>query len=84
MAHGGGIPWATPGLSPALIGIGYIIGPRYAFINIAGGVLAWWVLIPLLLFFDPDLPKRLTAAAAASTCGLHALVQHRAADRRRA
>ena len=60
VVHGGGIPWATPGLSPALIGIGYIIGPRYSFINTAGGVLAWWVLIPLLLFFDPDLPKRLT------------------------
>lgn len=47
--RGGGVPWSTPALSPALIGIGYIIGPRYAFINIAGGVLAWWVLIPLIL-----------------------------------
>ena len=28
--------------------------------NVAGGVLAWWVLIPLLLFFDPDLPRRMT------------------------
>lgn len=46
---GGGVPWSTPALSPALIGIGYIIGPRYAFINVAGGVLAWWVLIPLIL-----------------------------------
>lgn len=48
----GGIPWSTPALSPALIGIGYIIGPRYAFINVAGGVLAWWVLIPLILFIQ--------------------------------
>jgi putative OPT family oligopeptide transporter len=46
---GGGIPWSTPALSPALIGIGYIIGPRYACITVAGGVLAWWVLIPLIL-----------------------------------
>ncbi|MBC8165816.1 MAG: oligopeptide transporter, OPT family [Bryobacteraceae bacterium] len=45
----GGIPWSTPALSPALVGIGYIIGPKYAFINIAGGILAWWVLIPLIL-----------------------------------
>jgi putative OPT family oligopeptide transporter len=60
IAHGGGIPWTTPALSPALIGIGYIIGPRYAFVNVAGGVLAWWVLIPLLLFFDPDLPRRVS------------------------
>jgi putative OPT family oligopeptide transporter len=63
VTHGGGIPWATPALSPALIGIGYIIGPRYAFINVSGGVLAWWVLIPLLLFFDPDLPQRFSTSA---------------------
>lgn len=62
VAHRGGIAWTTPGLSPALIGIGYIIGPKYASINVAGGVLAWWVLIPLLLFFDPDLPQLLGGA----------------------
>jgi putative OPT family oligopeptide transporter len=50
--YAGGIPWSTPALSPALIGIGYIIGPRYAFINVAGGVLAWWVLIPLILLIQ--------------------------------
>ena len=61
VTHTGGIAWTTPALSPALIGIGYIIGPRYAFVNVAGGVLAWWVLIPLLLFFDPDLPRRVSA-----------------------
>jgi putative OPT family oligopeptide transporter len=59
VTHGGGIPWTTPALSPALIGIGYIIGPKHAFVSAAGGVLAWWVLIPLLLFFDPDLPRRM-------------------------
>ena len=62
VTHTGGIAWTTPALSPALIGIGYIIGPRYAFVNVAGGVLAWWVLIPLLLFFDPDLPRRVSAS----------------------
>jgi putative OPT family oligopeptide transporter len=63
VVHGGGVYWSTPNLSPALIGIGYIIGPRLASINAAGGVIAWWVLIPLLLFFDPDLPRRLGAGA---------------------
>ncbi len=52
--RGGGVPWSTPAMSPALIGIGYLIGPKYAFINIAGGVLAWWVLIPLILTIQPD------------------------------
>jgi putative OPT family oligopeptide transporter len=59
VTHGGGIAWTTPSLSPALVGIGYIIGPRLASVNVSGGVLAWWVLIPLLLFFDPDLAARL-------------------------
>ncbi|MCZ2080073.1 MAG: oligopeptide transporter, OPT family [Bryobacteraceae bacterium] len=65
VTHLGGIPWSTPSLSPALIGIGYIIGPTLASINVSGGIIAWWVLIPLLLFFDPDLPHRLGIAAEA-------------------
>ncbi|MEO7651537.1 MAG: oligopeptide transporter, OPT family [Bryobacteraceae bacterium] len=60
VAHAGGIPWTTPNLSPALIGIGYIIGPRLSAITFAGGLIAWWVLIPLLLFFDPDLARRIS------------------------
>jgi OPT family oligopeptide transporter len=59
VTHFGGIPWSTPSLSPALIGIGYIIGPSLAAINFSGGLLAWWIFIPLLLFFDPDLPRRI-------------------------
>jgi OPT family oligopeptide transporter len=63
--HGGGIYWATPSFSPALIGIGYIIGPEYSAVNASGGVLAWFILIPLLLFFDPDLPRRAGVAPGA-------------------
>jgi OPT family oligopeptide transporter len=59
VTHFGGIPWSTPSLSPALIGIGYIIGPELASVNVAGGIVAWWILIPLLMFFDPDLPRRI-------------------------
>ena len=59
VTHFGGIPWTTPSLSPALMGIGYIIGPQLSSITVSGGVLAWWVLIPLLLFFDPDLMRRI-------------------------
>src|SRR5271165_4343 len=59
VTHFGGIAWSTPSLSPALIGIGYIIGPQLASINVAGGIIAWWILIPLLLFFDPDLGRRI-------------------------
>ncbi len=59
VTHFGGIPWSTPSLSPALMGIGYIIGPELSAINVSGGIIAWWILIPLLLFFDPDLPRRI-------------------------
>lgn len=65
VVHDGGVAWATPALSPALLGIGFIIGPRYASINVSGGILAWWVLIPLLLFFDPDFAARSGAATPA-------------------
>jgi OPT family oligopeptide transporter len=70
VTHFGGIPWSTPSLSPALIGIGYIIGPELSSINVSGGIIAWWILIPLLLFFDPDLPRRIGSndpAVAANT-----------------
>ncbi|HLW78921.1 MAG TPA: oligopeptide transporter, OPT family, partial [Terriglobia bacterium] len=59
VAYSGGIAYTTPSASPALIGIGYIIGPTLGAINFSGGVLAWLVLIPLVLFIDPDLPTRL-------------------------
>lgn len=32
----------------ALLGLGYIVGLRYAFIIFAGSALVWWIIIPLL------------------------------------
>lgn len=37
--------------TPALLGVGYIIGPRITGFMFAGGVVAWWVLIPLIVQF---------------------------------
>jgi putative OPT family oligopeptide transporter len=37
--------------NPALLGVGYIIGPRIASIMVAGGVLSYLVLIPAIKFF---------------------------------
>src|ERR1700716_2535858 len=42
-------------ISPALLGVGYIIGPRIASIMCAGGVLAYLVLIPAIKFFGEGL-----------------------------
>src|SRR5437773_5697820 len=38
-------------IEPALLGVGYIIGPRIGSIRCAGGVLAYLVLIPAIKFF---------------------------------
>ena len=40
----------APAISPAYLGVGYIIGPRLASLNFAGGVIAWGLLVPLILF----------------------------------
>lgn len=37
--------------TPALLGVGYIIGPRIAGYMFAGSVVAWWVIIPLIVEF---------------------------------
>jgi len=42
-------------VSPELLGVGYIIGPRIASIMCAGGVLAYLVLIPMIKFFGAAL-----------------------------
>jgi putative OPT family oligopeptide transporter len=61
---GGVTFFAAPSISPAYIGVGYIIGPRLAALNFSGGVLAWGLLVPLLMFFlGPQLSAYLPAGA---------------------
>lgn len=47
----GGMMFGTPGVSPAYMGVGYIIGPKLASLNFSGGVLAWGLLTPMILYF---------------------------------
>jgi len=63
--NAGGVTLASgPTVSPAYIGVGYIIGPELASLNFAGGVLAWGFLIPLLIFFmGPQLQMFLPAGS---------------------
>ena len=54
--------------SPALLGVGYILGPRIAAYMLSGAVLAWFVLIPAIAFFgdsvdDPVYPATATRIA---------------------
>lgn len=50
-------------ISPELLGVGYIIGPRIASIMCAGGVLAYLLLIPLIKFFGDALTIPLAPGA---------------------
>ncbi len=65
VTHRGALVLATPSISPALIGVGYIIGFELSAINFAGGVLAWLVLVPLALFLNPGLPAQLAGPSGA-------------------
>ncbi|MDI6802952.1 MAG: oligopeptide transporter, OPT family [Bacteroidota bacterium] len=47
----GGILLSSPGVSPAYIGVGYIIGPKLASLNFSGGLLAWGLFVPIIMYF---------------------------------
>lgn len=47
----GGMLLSSPGVSPAYIGVGYIIGPKLASLNFSGGLLAWGFFVPIIMYF---------------------------------
>ena len=62
VAAGGTSVFAAPSVSPAYLGVGYIIGVRLASIQFAGSVLAWGLMVPLLIFFlGPQLRQYIPA-----------------------
>jgi putative OPT family oligopeptide transporter len=64
LTAGGVSSCAAPTVSPAFIGVGYIIGPELAALNFSGSVVAWGLLIPLLIFFmGPQLQTYLPPGA---------------------
>ena len=44
-------------ISPEYMGVGYVIGPRIAGVMVAGGVLSWLVLVPLLSILGQYIPE---------------------------
>ena len=46
-----GIVLTPPSVSPAYIGVGYIIGPKLASLNFSGGLLAWGLFVPIITYF---------------------------------
>jgi putative OPT family oligopeptide transporter len=59
---GGVTTFSAPDITPAYIGVGYIIGPELGALNFAGGLLAWGLFVPLLVFFlGPHMIDKYTA-----------------------
>src|SRR5579883_2144034 len=66
---------SAPAVSPAYLGVGYIIGPRLAALNFAGGVIAWGLMVPLMIYFlGPQL--KATLPPGAETAGWDGLSQN--------
>ncbi len=62
VATGGTSVFAAPSVSPAYLGVGYIIGVRLASIQFAGSVLAWGLLVPMMIYFlGPELQQYIPA-----------------------
>lgn len=61
---GGLTKFSLPAVSPAYLGVGYIIGVKLGSLNFAGGLVAWGLMVPLLVYFmGPELARTLPAGA---------------------
>ena len=59
-----------PTVSPAYMGVGYVIGPELAALQFSGSVLAWGLLVPLLMYFlGPRLQELSPAGSRRSRMG---------------
>ena len=59
---GGSVAYLGTNLSPALVGVGYIVGLNIAALIFLGGVINWWIAIPLLAPTSGDLAPGASAA----------------------
>lgn len=70
---GKGIAYMGTNLSPALLGVGYIVGLNIGIVVVAGGILSWNIAIPIYsaYFLDgnPELAARLVGAGAEDAAG---------------
>jgi putative OPT family oligopeptide transporter len=75
LSVGGASTFAAPSVSPAYLGVGYIIGLRLASIQFAGGVLAWGLIVPLVIFLmGPQLKQYLPTDTPDDWAGMAAAI----------
>ncbi|MEO6132327.1 MAG: oligopeptide transporter, OPT family, partial [Saprospiraceae bacterium] len=55
--------------SPALMAVGYIVGPWISFLVFAGGVISWWIAIPIYLWITGIPPSDNMAEVGAAVWG---------------
>ena len=61
----GGLVYLGTNLSPALVGVGYIVGLNIAMLVFIGGAMNWWIAIPIVAA-TAGVPEGLSAGEAAS------------------
>ena len=83
---GGVATFQAPAISPAYLGVGYIIGPELGAMNFAGGLLAWGLFVPLLMYLlGPQIGAQVADKGARSIWAVQVscrLEIHRASHRR--
>ena len=57
----GGFLLQSPAASPALVGVGFIVGPQISATLFSGAILGWLLLVPLGLFLNPELAAQSSA-----------------------
>jgi putative OPT family oligopeptide transporter len=70
-ANGKGLAYLGTNLSPALLGVGYIVGLNIGIVVLSGAVLSWHIAIPiynaLFMGSDPALAAQVVGASASDT-----------------
>lgn len=61
LGYGGGFIFETPAASPALVGVGFIVGLRIASVLFAGALMGWLFLVPVGIFMNPELDQFVAA-----------------------
>ena len=67
VSYVGGFILQSPAASPALVGVGFIVGPAIASTLFAGAVMGWLLLVPLGLFLNPEMAADATDTTALMT-----------------
>ncbi len=72
---GGVTHFSAPDITPAYFGVGYIIGPELGSLNFAGGLFAWGLFVPTLIYFlGPSLIDQYLAASGGEEAAWGAMV----------